>query len=77
MTEATQANTRIVRVAKELVERENTTGWGYEIGSPEHHEGPVWRLLVRWLPPDGSIFDGPGLIYVDEEKLKAWFVETC
>jgi hypothetical protein len=76
MMEATRTSAQIQQIAKELIDRENTTGWGYEIGEPEHDEGSVWRLLVRWVPPGGDIFDGPSVIYVDEEQQEAWFLGT-
>lgn len=65
------------KLAVNLIQRENKTEWRFEVGHPKHKEGNIWVVLVRWVSPNGDLLDGPGIIYVDEENLEAWFVETC
>jgi hypothetical protein len=64
-------------LAIDLIQRENKTEWRAEVGYPEHKEGTIWLVLVRWISPNGDPLDGPGVIYVDEESREAWGVETC
>ncbi len=67
--------TQICKLAKELIDRENKIGWGYELGVPEVYEGSVWRVFVRWIPSDGDTFEGSGIIHVNVETCEAWFIE--
>ena len=62
-------------IAEELIRSENRRDWSYELGNPERdarrpHE---WKMFVRWIYPDGTPLDGPGIIIVDESTNKARF----
>lgn len=66
----------ITKLARQLIDDNNTNGWGYELGNPQLDANGLWRILVRWIPPGGGVFDGPGVIVVDITQKNARFWET-
>lgn len=65
---------RIENAAKRLLDENPHLDWTYDIGEPEKENDEVWIVTFRWIPSDGSVFDGYGLIEVDEETETARFV---
>ncbi len=67
---------QVKEMAVKLLVDNRFLDWNYEMGKPTKVNNNCWQIIFRWLPRNEEIFDGYGVIIVNENTGKAYFLES-